>query len=163
MMNRRRLMLALAGIPAALGLSTRNVAAEPEAALPSAPSRRFPIPDLRGVRFEPPVGAVMGKIGAVSDGYLVCDGRAVSCDDFPALFEVIGFTYGRGDEPGTFRLPNLDDWHGVIGMDFAAASRRECRCPEPGLDSHVHVPVCSCNRTVETRPRKVTMHMVIKV
>ncbi len=40
-------------------------------------------------------------------GYLLCDGRAVSRDDYADLFNVIGTTYGPGDESTTFDLPDL--------------------------------------------------------
>lgn len=41
------------------------------------------------------------------DGYLECDGSAVSRDDYPDLFSVIGTSYGEGDGSTTFNLPNL--------------------------------------------------------
>lgn len=40
-------------------------------------------------------------------GWLKCDGRAVSRTDYSALFNVIGTTYGSGDESTTFNLPDL--------------------------------------------------------
>lgn len=38
---------------------------------------------------------------------LVCDGSAVSREDYASLFNVIGTTYGPGDGSTTFNLPNL--------------------------------------------------------
>lgn len=39
-------------------------------------------------------------------GYLVCDGRTVSQFDYPALFQVLGTTFGPADE-SAFTLPNM--------------------------------------------------------
>lgn len=50
------------------------------------------------------------KIHAVSsipEGYLVCDGTAVSRSVYADLFDVIGTTYGPGDGINTFNVPNL--------------------------------------------------------
>lgn len=40
-------------------------------------------------------------------GWAVCEGQAISRQQFPALFSIIGITYGRGDGVNTFNLPNL--------------------------------------------------------
>ncbi|PTS89591.1 phage tail protein [Sphingomonas sp. HMWF008] len=40
-------------------------------------------------------------------GWLPCDGRAVSVNDYQILFALIGTTYG-GNGVSTFRLPNLN-------------------------------------------------------
>lgn len=44
----------------------------------------------------------------IPEGYLECDGAAVSRADYPDLFSVIGTTYGDGDGSTTFNLPNLN-------------------------------------------------------
>ena len=41
------------------------------------------------------------------EGYLMCDGSAVSRTEYSALFDVIGTTFGAGDGSTTFNLPNL--------------------------------------------------------
>ncbi len=41
------------------------------------------------------------------DGYLICDGSAVSRTAYAALFAVISTTYGTGDGSTTFNLPNF--------------------------------------------------------
>lgn len=41
------------------------------------------------------------------DGWLLCDGSAVSRSTYSKLFEVIGTTYGAGDGSTTFNLPDL--------------------------------------------------------
>lgn len=40
-------------------------------------------------------------------GWLVCDGSAVSRDDYAVLYAVIGDTWGAGDNSTTFNLPDL--------------------------------------------------------
>lgn len=63
-------------------------------------------------RFYAPYYIPAGKIypyagSTVPDGYLLCDGSAVSRADYAKLFEAIGTTYGTGDGSTTFNLPNL--------------------------------------------------------
>ncbi len=56
---------------------------------------------------SPEVGDI--KISARQDnyeGWLVCDGRAVSRATYSALFEIIGTFYGAGDGVDTFNLPD---------------------------------------------------------
>jgi len=43
----------------------------------------------------------------VPDGYLLCDGSAVSRTTYSALFTVVSTTYGGGDGSTTFNVPNL--------------------------------------------------------
>lgn len=43
----------------------------------------------------------------IPNGYLLCDGSAVSRTDYAALFAVIGTAFGAGDGSTTFALPDL--------------------------------------------------------
>lgn len=43
------------------------------------------------------------------DGFLLCNGAAVSRTTYAKLFEAIGTTYGTGNGSSTFNLPNLTD------------------------------------------------------
>lgn len=43
----------------------------------------------------------------VPENYLLCDGSAVSREDYSGLFEIIGTAFGPGDGTTTFNLPNL--------------------------------------------------------
>ena len=55
-----------------------------------------------------PSGAVQEFAGSTApEGWLMCDGSAVSRTDYAALFSVIGDTYGVGDGSTTFNLPDL--------------------------------------------------------
>lgn len=56
------------------------------------------------------VGAVVAFAGRTTpQGWLLCDGSAVSRTDYAALYAVIGTTYGAGNGSTTFNLPNLVD------------------------------------------------------
>ena len=55
-----------------------------------------------------PVGMVVPYAGASApSGWLLCDGQAVSRTAYPALFQVLGVTYGYGDGVNTFNVPDL--------------------------------------------------------
>ena len=55
-----------------------------------------------------PTGAMMDFAGSAAPlGWLLCDGSAVSRTTYPALFGVLGTTYGAGDGTTTFNVPDL--------------------------------------------------------
>ena len=57
-----------------------------------------------------PTGSYIQFAGSQApDGFLVCNGGAISRTTYSALFAVIGTTYGSGDGSTTFNLPNLTD------------------------------------------------------
>lgn len=57
-----------------------------------------------------PTGTVVPYAGNKDlNGYLLCNGAAVSRTTYAKLFEAIGTTYGEGDGSTTFNLPNLTD------------------------------------------------------
>ena len=57
-----------------------------------------------------PAGCVMAFAGSTTpDGWLLCDGSAISRTDYADLYAVIGDTYGAGDGTTTFNLPDLAD------------------------------------------------------
>eukprot|EP01132_Coremiostelium_polycephalum_P000510 gene510-642_t len=45
--------------------------------------------------------------GTAPEGYLLCDGSAVSRQQYQKLFTIIGIQYGNGDNINTFNLPDL--------------------------------------------------------
>lgn len=62
------------------------------------------------VQSSAPVGMVTMFAGKTTpDGFLFCDGSAVSRTTYSALFNVIGTTYGSGNGSTTFNLPLLGD------------------------------------------------------
>ncbi|MEF8758323.1 MAG: phage tail protein [Candidatus Accumulibacter sp. UW25] len=56
-----------------------------------------------------PVGAIMAFASALppTGGFLLCNGQLVKRSDYPALFSVIGTTFGVGDGSTTFAIPDL--------------------------------------------------------
>ena len=55
-----------------------------------------------------PIGQVAIYAGSTApDGWLICDGRAVSRTTYSRLFSTIGTTYGAGNGSTTFNLPNF--------------------------------------------------------
>jgi microcystin-dependent protein len=56
----------------------------------------------------PPSGVISAFAGSIApNGYMLCDGSAISRENYIELFNVIGTTYGVGDGSTTFNLPNL--------------------------------------------------------
>lgn len=57
-----------------------------------------------------PAGIVLpfaGATGNTPDGFLACDGSAISRSSYSELFAAIGTTWGSGDGSTTFNLPDL--------------------------------------------------------
>lgn len=55
-------------------------------------------------------GVVLPFAGAVApNGWLLCQGQAVSRTTYAHLFAVLGTTYGAGDGSTTFNVPDLRD------------------------------------------------------
>lgn len=53
-------------------------------------------------------GSITMYAGATApNGWLICDGSAISRTDYADLFNVIGTTYGSGDGSTTFNIPDL--------------------------------------------------------
>lgn len=60
--------------------------------------------------FIMPVGTILPFAGIDStgiEGWLICDGSAISRTEYSDLFEIINIAYGGGDGVATFNLPNL--------------------------------------------------------
>lgn len=91
-----------------------------------------------------PVGLIAPYSGSIApDGYLLCDGNEVSREQYKALFDIIGITYGAGDGSTTFTLPNLLG-KTVLGSasDYPLGSNggEESHILSPDeLPSHTHV------------------------
>jgi microcystin-dependent protein len=82
---------------------------------------------------EPIVTVVAGSVliwltATPPEGYLECDGAAVSRTEYASLFEVIGTSFGEGDGSTTFNLPDfrgqfLRGWDHGAGVDPDAGGR----------------------------------------
>lgn len=63
-----------------------------------------------------PIGTIIPFAGnSVPQGYLLCDGSAISRTDYASLFAVIGTIYGAGDGNSTFNLPSTTSGLAIIG------------------------------------------------
>lgn len=69
------------------------------------------IEDLKLAIQKPlPAGTIIPFAGnVVPEGFLICNGAAVSRTTYANLFAAIGTTFGSGDDSTTFALPNLID------------------------------------------------------
>ena len=64
-----------------------------------------------------PTGTVLPFAGqTIPNGFLLCDGRAVSRTTYAGLFAVIGTIYGSGDGSTTFNLPDMRG-RVAVGLD----------------------------------------------
>ncbi|QPI00146.1 tail fiber protein [Campylobacter concisus] len=68
------------------------------------------------------------------DGFLRCDGSALDKNTYSALFEVIGYTYGKSG--GKFLLPNFSDGKFMRGTGGKAAALGVAQQDE--IKSHTH-------------------------
>lgn len=91
-----------------------------------------------------PAGIVIPFAGSVApDGWLLCDGSAVSRDTYSDLFDAIGTIYGDGDGSTTFNLPDLSG-RVVIGVSNSHAlgstgGEASHTLTESELPAHSHV------------------------
>lgn len=61
-----------------------------------------------GVAATLPAGMIVPYAGSTApDGWLLCDGSAVSRTTYSTLYSMISTTYGSGDGSSTFNLPDL--------------------------------------------------------
>ena len=66
------------------------------------------VPNLANTSYHMAPGRIFPYGGTTApEGYLMCDGSAVSRTEYSALFAVIGTTFGAGNGSTTFNLPNL--------------------------------------------------------
>jgi microcystin-dependent protein len=82
---------------------------------PAAHAQTFTFP--AGLPAPIVTGSLIAFAGATApQGYVLCDGRAVSRTTYAALFMTIGTTYGTGDGSTTFNVPDLRG-RAVFGAD----------------------------------------------
>ena len=79
----------------------------PEATDEQYPSAKAAYDVLATVNSVKPGTIIVWSTSTAPEGYLICDGSAVSRTTYAALFAVIGTTYGEGDGNSTFNLPSL--------------------------------------------------------
>jgi microcystin-dependent protein len=89
-----------------------------------------------------PVGVVAHfPAESIPEGWLECDGRAISRETYSVLFAVIGTIYGPGDSATTFNIPDLRGefirgWsHGRADVD---KDRELGSTQEAAFEKHTH-------------------------
>ena len=95
----------------------------------------------------------------IPNGYLLCDGRAISRQTYKTLFSVIGTTYGEGDGSSTFNLPDMRDRfpqgaNGNLGENIDASKG------ETKIDGTLQNDVYGKSNTVQ--PPAVAINYIIK-
>ena len=87
-----------------------------------------------------PPGTVLSTAAAAApDGYLLCNGAAVSRATYAPLFAAIGTTFGRGDGAATFNVPDLRG-RVVVGVGNAAGRTDRVRGAAGGKETHTLTP-----------------------
>jgi phage-related tail fiber protein len=134
-----------------------------------------------------PTGVVVAFTGATApDGFLLCDGSAVSRTTYAALFAIIGISYGPGDGIATFNLPDLRGEF-IRGLDAGRgvdAGRALGSAQADMLESHTHTTPTGIQGSggvnwtggsygwwstsgatggTETRPRNIALNYIIKI
>lgn len=72
-----------------------------------------------------PTGTILAFGGVTApNGFLICDGSAVSRTTYANLFGVIGTRYGAGNGSTTFNLPKLNDGSFVRGVSTSAVGTK---------------------------------------
>jgi microcystin-dependent protein len=83
-----------------------------------------------------PVGALIPFAGSSApDGFLLCNGDAVSRTTYAELFAEIGTTFGEGDGSTTFNLP---DFRGRMPIGVAASGTASALGETGGAIDHTH-------------------------
>lgn len=144
------------------------------------------IKDVYG-RGHVPAGSVSAFAGASApDGYLTCNGAALSRTIYSDLFSAIGTTYGVGDGSTTFNIPDLrgEFIRGLDGGRGVDSGRTLGSYQADELKSHTHTyrgatitptgsdptgtgstfTIGNTGSTggTETRPRNIAMNFIIK-
>lgn len=97
------------------------------------------ISDYMIVNDSVPVGAIQSYGGLTApNGWLICDGSAVSRTTYAELFEAIGTTYGSGDGSTTFNIPDLKGRVLVgVGNSGATGSTNHTLGQKDGEEKHL--------------------------
>jgi len=84
-----------------------------------------------------PVGTII-LFGSIfpPNGYITCDGRAISRSTYNTLYQAIGTNFGRGDGTSTFNLPDL---RGRVPMGVGVGPGLSNRVIATNLGAETHL------------------------
>ena len=83
-----------------------------------------------------PVGALMMGPVPTMEGFLLCNGQAVSRTRYSALYALLGTSFGSGDGSTTFNVP---DYRGCFLRGLGGNSAADMYTKQPqGLPDHTH-------------------------
>ena len=93
-----------------IGLNENNITTEISEGNNNIPTSDAVNSALSSIGASVPTGTIFIYGGSVApDGWLVCDGSAISRSTYAELFGVIGTSYGVGDGSTTFNIPDMRD------------------------------------------------------
>jgi microcystin-dependent protein len=84
-----------------------------------------------------PVGVTLPYAGsAAPNGWLLCDGRAISRTGYAALYTILGTAYGTGDGSTTFNLPDMRG-RAPIGAGQGTGLANRALASKGGEEAHI--------------------------
>lgn len=90
---------------------------------------------VSNAEFLVPVGSIHQFAGSQApQGYLLCEGQAISRTDFAGLFTVLGATYGAGNGSTTFNIPDL---RGRVSVGRSTSGTFANLAATGGAETHV--------------------------
>lgn len=93
---------------AAAASTADSAASKANSAATAALAQQIQLQVQNMLKFIIPIGGIIGFYGTTApDGWLICNGQAVSRTTYAELFSVISTRSGAGDGRNTFNLPDL--------------------------------------------------------
>ena len=81
-----------------------------------------------------PTGSILSYAGNnAPEGWLICDGSAISRSDYSDLFNILGTLYGEGDGSTTFNIP---DMRGRVAVGLNSSGNFNNLGKEIGEETH---------------------------
>ena len=91
---------------------------------------------VNGLSYIPHGTIIQYGASSAPEGWLVCDGSSVACDQYPLLFSAIGYTYGTDLSGAHFKLPDLRG-RVAVGLGHGAGLTTRNLNDKAGEETHV--------------------------